>query len=354
MDEHVFLSIKRLMESRSEQTLEALLRMVRLLLQGLEIHAVKGDAADYERFRADVRKIQDGLGQRPAPSEVLVAAGTVVKAMEDYNGSTSRFIRIQCVELQAMVGMLTKAVTTMASGSGNAVARLHAIEKQLHKASVIEDFQIARLRLTECLESLRGEIVRQKEDSAKAVSEMRAELEKSQARLAPHSRLGGEQQGVDPVTGLPGRAEAEAAVLEAGREDRAVFAALFVVERLELINLRFGYAAGDQVLLAFSQHAAQRLSGRDRLFRWSGPALLALLERRGSAKEVRQEVERITGRRLEKTLAVGGRTVMLRVAANWVLFPVAEYRPVHALFQQFDLVVQGRPAEQTPGETLSA
>jgi len=117
------------MESRSEQLAEALLRMVRLILQGIELHAVKGDAVDYDRFRAGVRKVQDSLSQRPAPSEVLVAAGTLVRAVEDYNSSTPRFIHVQCVELQTMVGMLTKAMTSMAANSEATVSRLQAIER---------------------------------------------------------------------------------------------------------------------------------------------------------------------------------------------------------------------------------
>jgi GGDEF domain-containing protein len=350
----MFISIKRFLDSRPEQLSEALLRMVRLILQGIELHAVKGDAEDYERFRADVRKTQDSLGERPVPSEVLVAAGTVVKALEDYNRRTSRFIHIQCSELQAMVGMLTKAMATYASGSETGVARLQTIERQLQKASMVEDFQTARLRLSECLEGLRGEIVRQKEHSARAVSEMRTELVKSQERLAPSVPPPREEHRTDTVTGLPGRSGAETLLLEISQGNRPVYAVLLVVERLELINMRFGYSAGDQVLLMVSQHVAQHLSRSDALFRWSGPSLLALLERRGPPKDVREEVERVAGQRLEKTVTVVGRTILLPVAINSVIFPVADYRPVQLLFQQFDLFVQGNTAGRTAGEALSA
>jgi len=336
----MFISLKKYLDSRPEQVAAALLRMVRLLLQGLDLHAVKGDAADCEKYRADIRHIGDSLGERPAASEVLVAAGTIVKAMEEYNSRTSRFIRVQCAELQTMVGMLTKTMATLASGSESSITRLQAIEKQLHKASMIEDFQTARLRLAECLENLRGEIARQREESQRTVAEIASHLTKSQERAAPSAAVRAERRQ-DPVTGLPGRPEAEAALVELATKNRRAYAVVFVIERLELINVRFGYAAGDQVLLLFSQHLAQSLSGADQLFRWSGPALLALLKREGTPTEVREELTRITAPRLEKTVHVGGRSVLLPLGANWAMFSVADYRPVQLLFLQFDNLVQG-------------
>jgi len=337
----MFISLKRFLDSRPEQLIEALLRMVRLLVQGIEIHAVKGDAADYDKFRSDMRQVQESLTERPAPSEVLVMAGAVVKALEEYNNRASRFIHVQCAELQTMVAMLTKTMTTLASGSETSVARLQSIEKQLHKASMIEDFQTARLRLGECLEGLRTEIVRQKEESARTVTEMRTELTKSRERMAPLSQRGEGERRADPVTGLRQRPEAEAALVEAAQEGRRVYAVIFVIERLDLINSRFGYAAGDQILVLFSQHLAQNLSRTDQLFRWSGPAILALLERDGAPKQVREEVVRITAQRLEKTILLGTRSVLLPVGASWAMFPVGDFRPVQLLFPQFESFVQG-------------
>jgi len=344
----MFVSIKRYLDSRPEQVAAALLRMVRQLLEGLELHAIRGDAADYEKYRADLRRIQEEMGERPSASEVQVAAGAALEAMEEYNNRTSRFIRVQCAELQTMVGMLTRTMTTVASGSENSVTRLQAIEKHLHKAAMIEDFQAARLRLGECLDNLRGEVVRQKEESQRAVAEIKAGLTASQERIGASAPARAEARQ-DPVAGLPERPEAEAALIKLAQEGRHAHAVIFVVERLELINSRFGFAAGDQVLVMFRQHLAQSLSAADQLFRWSGPGLLALLKRDGTPQEVREELTRITPRRLEKTIQVSGRSILLPVAANWAMFPVADYRPVQLLFLQLDNFVQdgGRRAAES-------
>jgi hypothetical protein len=51
----MFISIKKYLDSRPEQVASALLRMVQLLLQGIEMHAGAGDAADHEKFRKDIQ-----------------------------------------------------------------------------------------------------------------------------------------------------------------------------------------------------------------------------------------------------------------------------------------------------------
>jgi GGDEF domain-containing protein len=332
----VFISIKRYLDSRPEQVANALLRMVQLLLQGIETHAVKGDAADYQKFQQDMQKIQEELGEQPAASEVLVLAGGVIKLLEEYNNRTSKFIHAQCAELQAMVGMLTKTMTAVASGSEGSITRLQSIEKQLHKASMIEDFQTAKVRMAECLDTLRMEIVRQREESAQAVANLKNEIEKWQERMV--SRTG---QRTGQPSGVSERQEAEAALVAAAKENRRVFAVIFLVERVSLVNSRFGYAVGDQLLQFFAEHLVQNFSSSDKLYRWSGPSFLLLMERRESSEKVRAEILRVTSQRLTQTVRVGARSVLLPVAANWAMFPVLEIRPVQLLFQQLDAFVHG-------------
>jgi len=332
----MFISIKRFLDRRPDQLVGALLQTVQLLLRGIETHAVKGDAAGHQKFKQDIQKIREGLGEQPAASEVLVLADGVAKVMEEYSNRTSKFIHAQCAELQAMVGMLTKTMTTVASGGEGSITRLQVIEKQLHKASMIEDFQTAKLRMAECLETLRGEIVHQREESARVVANLRSEIEKSQERLAARP-----SRRTDSVSLVPERSEAEAALMAAAKENRRVFAAIFVVERVSLVNSRFGRAVGDQLLHFFAQYLVQNFSAADKLFRWTGPSFLLLMERRESNEKVRAEIMRVTSQRLTTTIQVGARSVLLPVAANWDMFPVLEIRPVQLLFQQLDSFVQG-------------
>jgi GGDEF domain-containing protein len=123
-----------------------------------------------------------------------------------------------------------------------------------------------------------------------------------------------------------------------------------VVERISLVNGRFGYAVGDQLLHFFGQHLMQSFAPADKLFRWTGPTFLLLMERRGGSDRVRAEIMRVTAQRLTQTVQVGARSVLLPVAANWAMFPVLEVRPVQLLFQQLDSFVHNNSGEDDDAE----
>src|SRR5437667_22213 len=110
---------------------DALLRTVRLLLEALRLHAVEGDQFEYEKFQADVQKLHDGLDERPTSAEILVATGAAIKGVEEYNRHTSRFLKQQSLEYQAMMAMLAETVATVSKGSEDTVTRLQTIEKQI-------------------------------------------------------------------------------------------------------------------------------------------------------------------------------------------------------------------------------
>lgn len=338
----MFISLRKYLESRPDQLANSLLRMVHLLLDTVEAHSVKGEAADYERLRLDIRSVKESFASAPAPSEVLVLAGKTVRALEEYNGRTSKFLQRQCVELQSMIAMLTKAMTVIASDSRNSVSRLQDIERQLQSASLLEDFQAAKIRMSECLDGLRTEIAHQRTQSTHRVTEMQTVIEESRERTA--ARTNREARN-DPLTGLPERPAAEAALSAALKQGGRVFAAVFAIERLDLINARFGHEVGDQVLLFFGEHVAQALKGSDRFFRWTGPAFLALMERSEPVHKVREEISRVILRRLSKTVKIANRSVLLPVPTNWVVFDAQELRPLQRLVHSIDSFVDSGGAE---------
>lgn len=311
------------------------MRMAHLLLEAIRLHAVEGDRVDYESLQADMQNLERSLGEHPSAAEVLVMTGAAIKAMEDYNKRTSRFVRAHGLELQEMVAMLTDTIAKISEGSERSLANLQNIEKQLERASVLEDVRLLKGRLSECLQSLREESARQKEESAQSTNELRQELARALERRAAI----GTRYPKDEVTGLPGRHEAEQCLAAALKGDGHAFAAVFVVDRIQLINQRFGYAVGNRMLMSFTRYLARGLLPNDRLFRWSGPAVLAVLERRGSLETVRMELARIISARLEKTVQVGNRSVTLHVTATWTLFSAAESASLEDTVRKIDAFV---------------
>jgi GGDEF domain-containing protein len=338
----MLISIRKYLDSRPEQVIDALLRTTDLLLEGLQRHAVRPDAAGYQKFCEDMQRFRQSLNRETAAQEILVLAGQALRTLEEYNTRAARHMRAQCDDLQNMVAMLTKTMAAVSAGSESTISRLQSIEGELQKASMLEDFHAAKIRMSECLDILRTEIVRHRSESARNVSEMHSVVERLRARApgapAPPERL-------DPLTNLPERAAAEQALASAARDPRPAFAAVLVVDRLDLINARFGRTVGDEVLVFFCQHVRQGLEESDRLFRWTGPALLAVLFRDEPLAAVREVINRLFAKRLTKSATVENRSVLLSVPAKWVVLAAREIHPFPQLIKSIDVFVHGEAPE---------
>jgi diguanylate cyclase (GGDEF)-like protein len=131
--------------------------------------------------------------------------------------------------------------------------------------------------------------------------------------------LAGAVSELDLITGLPSFQMIRPALDKAIAGGGNAYAVLLCVDRIEIINSRFGSASGDQVLVALGQRLAQRFSGVDLLYRWRGPGFLAIIERPDAERAVREEITRVVAARLEQEIELGGRSVLLPISSSWVL-----------------------------------
>lgn len=311
------ISIKKFLSSDNEAE-RALLRTVRILIQGIGENATPGEAGGEARFREYVRKISDSLTDQITAEDLLVNAGSIVKALEDHNRRTTRHYSLHSAELQNMVQMLTNTIATVSSAGTANVARLSEIEKRVASASEIDDVRTIKSRLSDCLIDIRNEAERQRKNNAATIQELSQGLEDARNR-APD---GVETPAQDTVTGLPLRQAAETTLATASQAGAPAFAAVLVLDRLQAVNLRFGREIGDQVLREFARSIRKKLSATDQLFRWNGPTLLAFLPRPGAIERVRNEVAQIVDTKLEHTIETGSRSIMIPTAARWAVFPM--------------------------------
>jgi GGDEF domain-containing protein len=305
-------------------------RMIDLFLQAISLHAVEGAEADYQQFRSDMNAFALRLAPEISISERFLLIGEVLRALQDYNRHTTRFLRVQNSELQRMITMLTQTMIAVGASSDTSLVGLQEIEKALEKTRMVEDIQLVRAQLGECLKSVRGEAQRQKTSG-------KAALENIPPELAESLLLRGVSMGLipDPVTGLPGKAQAEKGLQGATASPGTKFLLLAVIDRLPAVNARFGNAIGDQVLAVSAAHFRGALPAEDILYRWEGPALLAVLNRTGTIDSVRAEVRRFADKKLEKNFLIGLRSVLLPISTNWTIFPIVP--PLEALLRKVEI-----------------
>ena len=309
------ISLARFLNIDREQA-EACFRIITLLLEAISQHAVEGDEAELAKFRKDVSDALNRMVPDTAAPDLLIAAGSVTHNLEQYNRRISQSVHQRNAEMQNIISMLTQAMISVTDSGQRSSTRLQEIEKQLVSASMIEDVRVLKARLGECLENIREERKLQNEQATKVVHQLQKTIEQAPKPEAPG-------KGLDQATGLPDRAAAETALAECAAANEPAYTLVFIADRVQLINARFGYAAGDEVLKTIQTHVQTNLRPEDQLFRWRGPSFLALLKRSDPVDCVRAEITRIVASRLQKTFDIGNRSVLLPIAMQWALFPVS-------------------------------
>lgn len=225
-------------------------------------------------------------------------------------------------KLQNALTLAAGSVESICSANQDCGARLDQIEAQIEETKELDGVRVLRFRVEECLQSLREHCRHQGEEMSRLLAQLREQLDQDTGvktqedkDLAPT---------VDKLSGLEAREAAEQAFAAAVERGEPSYAALFVVDRLHLINAQFGYSTGDRVLRAFCGHLKSFLTPEDHLFRWTGPAFVGLLDRKEEPAEIEADVERIAGFKLEAAVQIGNRSILLPVACASLLVPLTK------------------------------
>ncbi|HUB78323.1 MAG TPA: diguanylate cyclase [Bryobacteraceae bacterium] len=275
---------------------ETLLRVVRLLLTGIEQHAIEGDPDDRDGFRTSIAEVTGRLDGDCNASELLVHIGSTLHMLEDYNRRTARFLRRPAGEWQAAVTMLISAIVNLNADTPEKTARLREIAGRVRSAASAEEAHKIRLQLVESLTELQLDTRRQND---------------AETAAAPEAGL----------AGFASRSQAEEALAGAWQSDPPGYVAVIAVERLRIFNMRFGHSVGDEVLRFYGEFLRARLRPGDQIFYWSEAVLVALLPRANRLEIVRDEVARLMDARCEHTVQTASRTVLLPITARWTVFP---------------------------------
>jgi len=333
------ISLKRYLDASSGETY---LRILGLLADLAAQQPVDIDHRQCERFQSEIARIQARFSGEPKSEQLPLAAGAIGQALAAYNQTVTDFVHRQGSELQNMISMLTATIMSLGSGSELSTRNLGVIETQLKSASALDDIRSLRVRLQECLNHVREEAQRQRDETKISIDSLRHELASSRNRLEHH----GVTATTDPVTGLAVRSAAEAAIQEAAEAPGSQYVMVAVLGKMQAINSRFGYVVGDEVLCEFAARIAGRLCSNAAFYRWSGPTVLGLLQRTGPLHVIRTEVSRVAEIPISRSLT-GLQNAFITTSPAWMVLPVAP--PAADLILQIDkFVSQQAPPERTP------
>ena len=281
-------------EKRTVPSTPDLLPVVKALLTGMAIHPLKGNAEDYQTYRARVQKAMDSLRALSTAEEVSRQAQEAVHALRDFGLRTAKRLHAQDGELRAIVHLLLETIKDIRIATPERTGQLMEIGDQLGSAVEPEEIRLAKSQLAECLAVIRKE----------------AERELSHT---------GDQADRDRKIDLAARPAAEAALAQACAGETPMCAVVMLISRVPLYARRYGPDAGDRVLkffVDFARNAFQQGS----FYRWTGPSILMLCE--GTVDKVQAEVRRVLEPRLEYDFETPSRTILLAIDASWAVLPM--------------------------------
>jgi GGDEF domain-containing protein len=303
------------------------------LLDGISRYAYPYDREEYEEFRRRFQQLAGALAIAERTDTPADIAGDALAAMADYNRDAQRVVGGQAVELRCMIEMLSQTLLSLAEAGGQSALTLQTLRHQVEAASRLDDIRAVRARLGDSLKILSDETRRQRERSA----QMREDAVDA-ARLAAGHHSG---SGIDSVTGIEPRQSAETEIADRLQPESFEpcspgYAAVLVVERVDAINLRYGFPAGDKLLRTFAQQIAAKIPPPDALFRWRGPAFVMLLGRTAPPDAVRAEVGRLAG---EQLIEVNGSPLPIPVTCTWTVLALEKRGSAADVYQKIDRFV---------------
>jgi GGDEF domain-containing protein len=229
----------------------------------------------------------------------------------DYNARVMTFNTSHTMELKSVMRTMTETITYLSESRTRSVHHLQFVSRELEQSAQIDDIRLLRSRIMSCLDVVREETVRLQSESVARSQEVREQIGRATtvSEVPPPPRFG----IMDTVTGLPVRRSAERTLGETVQTGGSAAIAVFVVTRLSAINSKYGRAVGDEVMLRVANHFAKHLSSDTLLYRWSGPALVALINVQDNADAINRAWSKAAAVKQEINLETKERSVFVVV-----------------------------------------
>jgi GGDEF domain-containing protein len=315
----------------TEQT--ALENCLLSLLRGIQNNLVLPDTSGGQELRTQLAALEARFQATDNARELVDSA---VEILGRYGTQAKEAMASQKSGLTSAASELSNAIQALPGMQGNA-ERWNRVEDQIKALSPADNLDVAKARLCADVAVARAEALEERQKIGTLFSGMLSKLEtpaEQKAREAPQPESQGYKS--DQLTGLPSRVKAEVELTRVHGQPVDCHLALFVVKRLALINAKFGYARGDEVLLKVVAHLAQLLPNFNNLFRWAPCAFLTIAPPNFTYKDLRSTVQAIELARLTPTLEWEGRSAMVPVVIDCRIVPVKDFGRPSELFLRLD------------------
>jgi GGDEF domain-containing protein len=263
-------------------------------------YTVDGRDDELSAFRESMLSLAANIHDKANPAEVEASVSRALELFRDYNARVMTFNTSHTMELKSVMRTMTETITYLSESRTRSVHHLQFVSRELEQSAQIDDIRLLRSRIMSCLDVVREETVRLQSESVARSQEVREQIGRATtvSEVPPPPRFG----IMDTVTGLPVRRSAERTLGETVQTGGSA-----------AIDSKYGRAVGDEVMLRVANHFAKHLSSDTLLYRWSGPALVALINVQDNADAINRAWSKAAAVKQEINLETKERSVFVVV-----------------------------------------
>ncbi len=263
-------------------------RMLEAILHTTREHILVTDAEEHTWFCTNLENFADRLREDQSVTNVEVVGALVTKTLTDHYAKLSRQTESREQELKRIISLLAESASSLDNENKQFYTHLRQTVQGFQNISQLEDIAFVRKKLSEQVSHLHETVGRQEVVSGNLVVRLQAELDSARTEIDALTQA----TVTDPLTQLPTRRAAEKLIREKIERQEPFSVAMAVIERLDVVNLRYGAQLGDTVLRRFSGTLKTQLPKRAFLCRWGGPAFVVLLDNT-SAADLKAAVQKV-------------------------------------------------------------
>jgi len=308
------ISLNPFLKSPGEQPVDGP-RAVSTLLDGIALYSFGHNPAEVEAFRQSLREIGDEIALAGDESASVLAA-SAVRMLKEHLEAVERHFAARHQEMETALALVSGCLIAIGDVDGKLSQELRESQRDVSAARNAGDAEAARTRLSLCLEGIRRYVLRRSQGTPLS-SQIRSKDE------------------IDALTGLPDSRQAVEAIITAWDLRDDYNAVAFAVRRLDTINARYGFQAGDEMLQVMSNHVKEIFADKCLLFRWRGPYLLALTDKHSTELAILPQLKRLAYTNIQRTLSVRDREVLLSISIACKLVPL-EAPSIEEMIQALD------------------
>jgi diguanylate cyclase (GGDEF)-like protein len=270
------ISIRRQIEDseNSEARAKALLKAFLGLTGAVPKAALPASAELAAQCREALEQMAAALKSEPRVPEIDDAGTLAVQQVEEICRSNKRAIEERDAALKEVVETVAWAVNSFKGHGERHKSSLARLADGFEALSRVEDVGELRRRLREDVNSLRDTVEQMRRESEESVRRLETQVTAFQERVEQARK----ESGIDRLTGLGSRREAERNLQKAVKREGQICLLLFDIDGFGQINQAHGTMFGDKLLRALTHSLRERFPGEGVLFRWGADEFLAIAE----------------------------------------------------------------------------